>query len=60
MSRPNPITQDPIAYSVSYDFGIESGVTGWNLYADGIVLAQYRMWEEADAERKRLKGIEGK
>lgn len=46
-----------MTYSITYDFGMESGVTGWVLYADGIVLSKYRMWEEADAERRRLKAV---
>lgn len=43
-------------YSITYDFGDESGVTGWILYEDGIVLSKHPTWEEANAKRERLKG----
>jgi hypothetical protein len=41
-------------YFIDYDYGETSGVTGWILYKDGIVLSRHGSWEEARDRRNEL------
>jgi hypothetical protein len=41
-------------YTVQYDYGETSGVTGWILYKDGIVLSRHGSWAEARDRRNEL------